>query len=154
VSGAPPQDPLVTAFFSEIVMIEQIARTRLAKALPRGMELSHFMVLSHFARLGGERTPAQLARTFHVTKGAISNTVRRLDLAGYVHIRPDWDDARRKWVSLSPARERALSRAAQAVAPVFDDVLVRVGAAELREALPVLRALRGALGAESSQSDG
>ena len=98
----PPRDPLVIAFFSEIVSIEQLARTRLAKALPRGMELSHFMVLSHFARLGGEKTPAQLARIFHVTKGAMSNTLRRLDAAGYVHIRPDWDDARRKWVSLSP----------------------------------------------------
>ena len=53
-------------------MIEQLARTRLARALPRGMELSHFMVLNHFARLGGEKTPAQLARMFHVTKGAMT----------------------------------------------------------------------------------
>jgi DNA-binding MarR family transcriptional regulator len=148
VNEEPPRDPLVIAFFGEIVTIEQLARARLEKALPRGMQLSHFMVLSHFARLGGERTPAQLARIFHVTKGAMSNTVQRLDAAGYVHIRPDWDDARRKWVSLSPAGERARDRAAQAVAPVFDDVVARLGKPALRDALPTLRAVRAALGGE------
>ena len=70
-------DPLVIALFCEIVMVETLAKTRLTRVLPRGMELSHFMVLNHFARLGGEKTPAQLARVFHVTKGAMSNTVAR-----------------------------------------------------------------------------
>ena len=102
----PPRDPVVIALFSEIVMVETLARTRLTRVLPRGMELSHFMVLNHFARLGGEKTPAQLARVFHVTKGAMSNTVARLDAAGYIHVRPDWEDGRRKWVSISPARAR------------------------------------------------
>ena len=91
------------ALFSEIVMVETLARNRLTRALPRGMELSHFMVLNHFARLGGEKTPAQLARVFHVTKGAMTNTVARLEAAGYVHVRPDWEDGRRKLVSISHA---------------------------------------------------
>jgi DNA-binding MarR family transcriptional regulator len=144
----PQRDPLIIAVFGEIVMIEQLARTRLAKALPRGMELSHFMVLNHFAGLGGEKTPAQLARTFHVTKGAMSNTLRRLDAAGYVHIRPDWDDARRKWVGISPAGQRARDRAARAIAPVFDDLVASLGQGPLRDALPTLRAIRGVLGGE------
>jgi DNA-binding MarR family transcriptional regulator len=142
----PPRDPLVIALFSEIVMIEQIARSRLARALPRGMEPSHFMVLNHFSRLGGEKSPAQLARIFHVTRGAMSNTLQKLDAAGYVHIRPDWDDARRKWVSLSPAGQTARDRAAQAIAPVFDDLSAQLGQGKLRDALPVLRAIRGVLG--------
>ena len=69
-----PRDPIVIALFSEIVMVETLARNRLTRVLPRGMELSHFMVLNHFARLGGEKTPAQLARIFHVTKGAMVNS--------------------------------------------------------------------------------
>ena len=76
MSAEPPRDPTVIAFFSEIVMVEQLARTRLTRVLPRGMELSHFMVLNHFARLGGERTPAQLARAFHVTRGAMTQHPR------------------------------------------------------------------------------
>lgn len=141
------RDPMVIAFFSEIVMIEQLARSRLSRALPRGMELSHFMVLNHFARLGGEKTPAQLARIFHVTRGAMTNTLQRLDAAGYVHIRPDWDDARRKWIGISPAGREARNSAVLALAPVFDDLLAELGPQRLRGALPTLRAIRGVLGA-------
>lgn len=136
------RDPVVMALFSEIVMVETLARSRLARVLPRGMELSHFMVLNHFARLGGEKTPAQLARIFHVTKGAMSNTISRLDAAGYVHVRPDWEDGRRKRVSISPAGLAARDRAIEAVAPVFDDVVAGVGIDRMRGALPILRRLR------------
>jgi DNA-binding MarR family transcriptional regulator len=137
-----PRDPVVIALFSEIVMVETLARNRLTRVLPRGMELSHFMVLNHFARLGGEKTPAQLARVFHVTKGAMSNTVARLNAAGYVHVRPDWEDGRRKWIAISPAGRAARDRTVAAIAPVFDDVVAGLGVERMRAALPVLRALR------------
>ena len=52
------------------------------------MEVSHFSVLNHLARINDERSPAQLAKSFHVTRGAMTNTLRKLELAGYVHIRP------------------------------------------------------------------
>ncbi len=144
----PSRDPLMIVLFSEVVMIEQMARGRLARALPKGMELSHFMTLNHLAGTGGEKTPAQLARTFHVTKGAMTNTLQKLDAAGYVHIRPDWDDARRKWVKLSPAGQAARDRAVVAIAPVFDDLLRRMGPEKLRAALPFLRAMREGLTVE------
>ena len=123
-------------------MVEQLARTRLTRVLPQGMELSHFMVLNHFARLGGEKTPAQLARIFHVTRGAITNTVGRLDAAGYVHVRPDWEDGRSKRISISPSGLAARDRAVAAIAPVFDDVVGGLGLDRMRGALPVLRRLR------------
>ena len=148
--SVPERDPLMLVLFSEIVMIEQLARTRLTRALPKGMELSHFMVLNHFARLGGEKTPAQLARIFHVSKGAISNTVARLDAAGYIHVRPDGEDARRKWIGISPAGLAARDRAVDAMAPVFDDLLGALGAHRLRETLPALRAIRAVLGADDA----
>jgi DNA-binding MarR family transcriptional regulator len=151
LNEAPPRDPLVIALFGEIVMIEQLARKRLARALPRGMELSHFMVLNHLAGIGGERTPAQLARVFHVTKGAMTNTLGRLDAAGYVHVRPDWDDGRRKWVSLSPAGRTPRTQAVHAIAPVFDDLVAELGPERLRDALPGLRAIRGVLGGASPE---
>ena len=61
----------------------------------------------------------------------MTNTLQKLDAAGYVHVRPDWDDARRKWVSLSPAGQAARDRAVAAIAPVFDDIVgaPRAGAA-------------------------
>lgn len=135
-------DSLAVSFFSEILMADQLARNRISRALPRGMEISHFSVLNHLARLNEERTPAQLAAAFHVTRGAMTNTLNRLDWAGHVHIRPDWDDARRKLVSISPAGRAARDAAVQAVAPVLAAAVADIDEDRLRAALPVLRALR------------
>ena len=96
-------DALAVALFSEVFTADQLARNVIARVLPKGMELSHFSVLNHLAHLNDERTPAQLADAFHVTRGAMTNTLSKLEWAGHVHIRPDWDDARRKFVSISPS---------------------------------------------------
>ena len=133
---------LAAALFSEIYMTDQLARNRISKALPQGMELSHFSVLNHLGRSEVERTPAQLAKTFNVTRGAMTNTLYKLEWAGYVHIRPDWDDARRKMVSISPAGRAARDAALQAIAPVVSEVVGDVGIDNARAALPVLRAMR------------
>ncbi len=138
-------DPLAITLFSEIGVIDQLARTRLSRALPEGMELSHFAVLNHFSHAGGERSPAQLARMLHVTKAAMTNTMNRLHESGYIHIRPDWDDARKKWLSISPAGQAARDQAVQAIEPVFTEVVQAVGADRLRQILPVFRELRMAL---------
>ncbi len=135
-------DPLAIALLSEIAMADQLARARLTRALPRGMEVSHFMVLNHLAHVGGERSPAHLARLFHVTKGAMTNTLNKLEISGYVHIRPDWDDARRKFVGLSPAGAAARDQAVRAITPVFDGVVAALGSERIRTALPILRDLR------------
>ena len=135
-------DPLAIALLSEIAMTDQLARARLTRALPRGMEVSHFTVLNHLAHVGGERTPAQLARLFHVTKGAMTNTLNKLEISGFVHVRPDWDDARRKFVGLSPAGAAARDEAVRAIAPVFDGVVQTLGSTRIRTALPILRDLR------------
>ena len=137
-----PGDPLAIALFSELFMADQLARARLAKALPKGMEFSHFSVLNHLSGSSGEKTPAQLARAFHVTRGAMTNTISRLEAAGYVHIRPDWDDARRKFVSVSPAGRQARDAALSAIAPILDNAVQSAGAGRVRQALPVLREIR------------
>ena len=134
-------DQLAIAIFSEILVADQLARSRMAKALPKGMELSHFAVLNLLAR-GGEKSPAELARAFNVTRGAMTNTIGKLEWAGYVHVRPDWDDARRKHVSISPAGSRARDAAFTAIAPILEAAVNKVGAEKVRQALPVIRDLR------------
>ena len=118
---------LAITLFGEILMADQLARSRLSKALPKGMELSHFSVLNHLDRANSERSPAQLAKTFHVTRGAMTNTLGKLELAGYVHIRPDWDDARRKMVAISPAGRRARNAALAGIAPMIGEIVDRLG---------------------------
>ena len=107
------ENSLAVPLFGEILALDQLVRNRLAKVLPKGMELSHFSVLNQLSHTKVERTPAQIAKSFRLTRGAITNTLNKLELSGYVHVRPDWEDARRKMVSISPAgiaaRNNALS---------------------------------------------
>lgn len=133
---------LAVALFSEVLTAEQLLRHRLDRSLPKGMELSHFTVLNHLAAVADERTPAQLAQTLHVTRGAMTNTLGKLEWAGYVHIRPDWDDARRKLVAISPAGLRARDQAIADITPVIRRIVGDLGADKVRAVLPVLRELR------------
>lgn len=135
-------DDLAVTLFGELFMADQLARNRISKVLPRGMQLSHFSVLNHLARLSEERTPGQLARSFHVTRGAMTNTLAKLEWAGHVHIRPDWDDARQKFVSISPSGRAARDAAVASVAPVIAEVVTALGAERVRAVLPVLREMR------------
>ena len=133
---------LAVALFSEILTNEQLIRNRLSRVLPKGMEISHFSVLNHLARIGDERSPAQLAKSFHVTRGAMTNTLTKLEWAGYVHIRPDWDDARRKMVAISPSGRAARDAAISAITPMVSDLIRDLGEDRVRASLPVLRELR------------
>jgi DNA-binding MarR family transcriptional regulator len=139
------EDSLAITLFSEIMASDQLVRSQLSKALPKGMELSHFSVLNHLAHQGVERSPAQLARLFSVTKGAMTNTLSKLEIAGYVHIRPDWDDARKKKVALSVAGRNARDQAVSAVEPVFEGIIKKMGVDKIKTTLPILRELRIAL---------
>ena len=132
---------LAISLFSELLTADQLLRARLTKVLPNRMEISHFSVLNQLAR-GGERTPAQLARSFHVTRGAMTNTLSKLEASGYVHIRPDWDDARRKLVSISPSGRAARDAALVAITPLISEMMRDLGDDRVRAAVPVLRELR------------
>jgi DNA-binding MarR family transcriptional regulator len=145
-----PSDSIAISLLSEIIVLDQLARARLSKVLPKGMELSHFSVLNHLAHVHGERSPAELARVFNVTRGAMTNTLNKLELAGQIHIRPDWDDARRTFVSISGAGKLARDSALAAAAPVLADLVSATGPNELKSTLSVLREMRRSLSDQDS----
>ena len=136
------QSSLAITLVREILATDQLLRNKLTRILPAGMEISHFSVLTHLAYTNSEKTPAQLAKVFHVTKGAMTNTLNKLEWAGYVHIRPDWDDARRKMVAISPAGRQARDAALSAIEPIIRTLVDEKGADDIRAAIPVLREMR------------
>ena len=136
------ENSLAVPLFGEILALDQLMRNRLAKVLPKGMELSHFSVLNQLSHTKIERTPAQIARSFRVTRGAITNTLNKLELSGYIHVRPDWEDARRKMVSISPAGMVARNNALTAVTPIIEDLARDMGEGRLKAIVPILRELR------------
>ena len=136
------ENSLAVPLFGEILALDQLVRNRLAKVLPKGMELSHFSVLNQLSHTKIERTPAQIAKSFRVTRGAITNTLNKLELSGYIHVRPDWEDARRKRISISPAGMIARNNALTAVTPIIEDLARDMGEGRLKAIVPILRELR------------
>ena len=135
-------DPPIFAFFNEIGIIEQLARNRFEQVLPDGLRISHFSVLNHFVRLDREETPVQLARNFQVTKGAMTNTLQRLEARGLVEIRPHPTDGRGKLVRITEAGRAARARSIAALAPVLAKLNERFPEQAFRDGLPLLRELR------------
>ena len=72
----------------------------------------------------------------------MTNTLSKLEWAGYIHIRPDWDDARRKMVAISPAGRQARDAALAGISPMITELVRELSADKVRAALPVLRELR------------
>ncbi|MBI1407798.1 MAG: MarR family transcriptional regulator [Caulobacter sp.] len=127
---------------TEIGIISQLSSTALERSLPEGMSRAQFGVLSHFMRRGGEESPARLAAAFQVTKGAMTNTLQRLEAQGFVRIDGDAEDGRRKRVSLTPEGARAYEAGLAAVRPQMDGLRGAFTEAEFMAAIPFLRALR------------
>ncbi len=136
------KNALAILLFSELLAADHAVRGSLTKILPKGMEISHFSVLNVLALKGEESTPAKLAERFNVTRGAMTNTLNKLQWAGYIHVRPDWDDARRKIVQISPAGRQARDDAFAAITPTINKVVDDLGEEQARAALPILRGIR------------
>lgn len=141
----PGGDPVLFAFFNEIGIIDQLAQHRLKRALPDGLRTPHFIVLNHLARLGDGKSPVVLARAFQVTKGAMTNTLQRLEARGLIALAPDPSDGRAKRVMLTAAGRRMRDQAIAALSPVFADLDAVATAAEIEAALPFLRRIRAHL---------
>ena len=127
---------------SEVGAIEQIARSKLDSALPGNLNVSNFALLNHFSRRKEEKTPLQLAKIFHVTKGAMTNTLNKLENLGYVHIRPDWEDARKKKVTISQSGIDARNNAMEIIKPILKKIIFNISNYSERELLSELRKFR------------
>jgi DNA-binding MarR family transcriptional regulator len=72
----------------------------------------------------------------------MTNTINKLDLMGFVHVRPDWDDARRKLVSISGAGRAARDEAVRKITPLVNQMVEDVGHDKISRTLPILREMR------------
>ena len=138
-------DQQLFEFFNEIGIINQLSSTRFERVLPDGLSLAQFSVLNNFARLGGTRTPAQLADAFQVTKGAMTNTLKKLAARGCIDIHPDPTDGRSKIISVTKAGLALRDTAIQAALTELKDMSALVDAEWVARVLPQLREVRSAL---------
>jgi len=135
-------DPDLFVFFNEIGIINQLATTQLERNLPNGLKASHFGVLSHFVRLGDNKTPMELASAFQVTKGAMTNTLQKLEERGLVRIKTNPQDGRSKLVTITAKGRRARADAIEAVTPMFTELMGLIPKEKVEKALPTLQEVR------------
>ncbi len=146
--AAPATDPVLFTLLNEIGIIEQLSRNRFERVLADvadGFRISHFSVLNHFVRLGDDKNPADLARAFQVTKGAMTNTIQRLAARGLVEVGTDPLDGRAKRVRITPAGRRVRDQAITAIGPVLAELEDTFGRQAFADALPFLQHLRAHL---------
>jgi len=141
----PADDPLVFRLFNEIGIIEQLARNRLERSLPDDLKVSQFVVLNHLVRLGGDWSPARLANAFQVTKGAMTNTLQRLEKRGLVRVLADPRDGRGKLVGITEAGRDMRVRCVESVSPLFTDLSRELSDKDFALVLPVLEKVRNYL---------
>ena len=138
-------DPLMFQFFTEIGIIEQLARAMLERVLPDGMKISQFTVLNHLVRLPGQWSPARLANAFQVTKAAMTNTLQRLESRGLIKIEADPSDGRGKLISLSLAGRDMRENCISNIGPLLVDMEQEFGEQKFLIALPFLEEVRSYL---------
>jgi len=131
--------------FNEINIIAQLSANEMTRVLPHGLTLSQFSVLNWFVRVDDQATPGRLAAAFQVTKGAMTNTLQKLEQKGFVVISADPASGRRKLVRMTSAGRQARDDAIAASYPILESFLGRFGAAEIATLLPKLEAIRSYL---------
>lgn len=136
------QDSILFQFFNEIGIIEQLARTKLENRMPDGIKFSQFIVLNHLVRLEGHWSPLRLARAFQVTKGAMTNTLKRLAARELVEISTNPTDGRAKIVTLTKAGRSMREACVQAIAPMLEDIEREFGIDAVSQTLPTLKKVR------------
>ncbi len=138
----PVEDPPIFRLLTEAGIIEQLARNQLERSLPDGLKMSQFGVLNHLVRLGGDWSPVRLANAFQVTKGAMTNTIQRLEKRGLVKVAADPEDGRGKLVSITEKGRAMRARCVKCVSPLIADLSAELSEKELGMALPVLGKVR------------
>ncbi|MFT6438195.1 MAG: DNA-binding MarR family transcriptional regulator [Candidatus Azotimanducaceae bacterium] len=134
----------VNAFeiLNEIGIINQLSTSRFERSLGDGLTRSQFSVLNNFVRLGGTRTPAELADAFQVTRGAMTNTLKRLADRGCIKIDVSDEDRRSKIVTITAQGRRLRNSSIAATQSDLAELVEAVGEQTLRNLQPLLTKLR------------
>jgi DNA-binding MarR family transcriptional regulator len=140
--ASQPKDRPDVQVFTQIAIIDQLATNRLERVLPDGLSHAQFGVLTQLGRSPVEISPADLARASQLTKGAITNTLQRLESQGFIAIEADPSDGRRKKISITAQGVAAHDAALAAMRPLHQELRSAFTEDEFRQVLPFLHALR------------
>ncbi|HEY3697561.1 MarR family winged helix-turn-helix transcriptional regulator [Phenylobacterium sp.] len=128
--------------FDEIGAIARLLRQSITRQLPPGIAYVHFELLLHFVREGDGQTPAQLARTLMLTKGALTSILQRMSALGLVAVFADVSDGRKKRVRVTRDGVETYLSVVKGLRADKESLRSAFTEGEFRDALPFLRALK------------
>lgn len=129
-------------FFNEIHIIAQLSSNLFRRVLPHGLTESQFTVLNWFVRVDTEATPGRLSTALMVTRGAITNTLGKLEEKGFVRIEPDATSGRQKRVTMTAAGRAARDDAIAACADTLAEFNAEFDVDDIERLLPKLQTIR------------
>lgn len=130
------------SFFNEIGIINQLSSNLFERQLPQGLTLSQFSVLNNFVRLGGVRSPAQLASAFQVSKGAMTNTITKLEEKGCVVVNVSKLDGRKKEIRITTKGKALRDKSIKSTAALQQAFAAGLNLDQLQALMPQLRRIR------------
>jgi len=136
------KNKLAFTFFNEINIIAQLSSNAFDRALPIGLSRSQFSVLNWFVRVDSVATPGRLSTAFMVTKGAMTNTLKKLQEKGLIDVKPDESNGRQKIVTMTARGRQVRDQALREAGPMMMEYVEHFSLDGLRQQLPFLQELR------------
>jgi DNA-binding MarR family transcriptional regulator len=124
---------MLFTYFNELNIISQLSSGIFEKKLPKGLSASQFSVLNWFVRVDTQATPGRLSSAFQVTKGAMTNTLKKLKEKQLITVEPDVSSGRRKIVKMTQRGRKVRDSALVSINPMLDEFAVAFDIADIRK---------------------
>jgi DNA-binding MarR family transcriptional regulator len=133
---------MLFTYFNELNIISQLSSGIFEKKLPKGLSASQFSVLNWFVRVDTEATPGRLSSAFQVTKGAMTNTLKKLKEKQLITVEPDVSSGRRKIVKMTQKGRKVRDSALASINPLLDEFAGAFDVADIRKQTVAIQKVR------------
>jgi DNA-binding MarR family transcriptional regulator len=133
---------MLFTYFNELNIISQLSSGIFEKKLPKGLSASQFSVLNWFVRVDTQATPGRLSSAFQVTKGAMTNTLKKLKEKQLITVEPDVSSGRRKIVKMTQKGRKVRDSALVSINPLLDEFSGAFDVADIRKQTVAIQKVR------------
>ena len=133
---------LLFTYFNELNIISQLSTGIFERNLVEGLTASQFSVLNWFIRVDDVATPGRLATAFQVTRGAMTNTLKKLVSKGLISVEPDETSGRRKIVKITREGRKVRDDAMKSIYPVLDEFAGAIDLEEIKQQIVAMERVR------------
>ena len=133
---------MLFTYFNELNIISQLSSGIFEQKLPKGLTASQFSVLNWFVRVDSEATPGRLSTAFQVTKGAMTNTLKKLHEKQLITVEPDVSSGRRKIVKMTRKGRKVRDSALATINPLLEEFAAAFDEADIRNQIVAIQKVR------------